>query len=166
MQPFVDEINNAIDGGLHYLAVMLALALPGICTTLEKESGWSGASEYKDWYDRYLAMVYVSMDADECYSLRCGVVHMGQSNLATKTKRYSRIIFALPSENMNIVHRGILNDALILFGPFFCADMIAAVTKWSTDTADNNNVKLNKHKLLRYRPAGMAPYLVGLPVIA
>jgi hypothetical protein len=69
MEPILAEIEKALDAGLYYLAVMLAVAIPDICGALESKDGRSGPVQYKAWYDAHLANRIYDLTADDCYSL-------------------------------------------------------------------------------------------------
>lgn len=72
------EVEVALGHHLYYLAVMLSLALPDVCAALGKPDGRTRNKDYKKWYDKYLLDVFPFLSADDCYSLRCGVVHQGK----------------------------------------------------------------------------------------
>jgi hypothetical protein len=48
----------------------------------------------------------------------------------------------------------------------FCRSIIAAAREWSTGRADDQFVQRNLPLLVRYRPDGLPPFSVGIPVIA
>jgi hypothetical protein len=166
MQPFVNEIQTALGAGAYYAALMMTLGLPGICASLEMENGWSARDEYIDWYERYLAKAFPAMDAQECYSMRCGVVHMGQGGLATKSKQKDRVVFMLPNPESVVLHNGVSNNILFLHAVKFCEQVMDAVKEWADDTANHKHVNANKSKLLTYRPNGLPPLIKGLPLIS
>src|SRR4051794_4573981 len=93
----LEEIRRALDAGLFYLAVMLTLALPDICGALESKDGRAHPSRYKRWYIDNVAHLFEPMVADDCYSLRCGVLHQGRSEIVSKALPYGRVIFMLPN---------------------------------------------------------------------
>jgi len=134
MEPILAEIEKALDAGLYYLAVMLAVAIPDICGALESKDGRSGPVQYKAWYDAHLANRIYDLTADDCYSLRCGVVHQG--------------------------------DAYVYSVEHFCKEVIVAVRTWFAAKQNDANVIANMPRLVRVHPNGLAPYIVGEPVIA
>jgi hypothetical protein len=102
-------------------------------------------------------------DAD-CFSLRCGVVHKG--NLGLKGSEFSRVIFSLPNSQRIIMHNNIMNDTLQFDAVQFCHEIIAAVRAWYKTHAGDENVQKNLPNVIQLRPQGLAPYIVGLPIIA
>jgi len=90
------EIERALNvGGLYYLAVSMALTLPDVCAAVESPDGKTSPKKYKAWYDKNLANRYVSITAEDCYSLRCGVSHQGR--LGHPNFQYERILFTIPN---------------------------------------------------------------------
>ena len=81
--------------------------------------------------------------------------------------QYARVIFNLPSKN--VYHRGRLKSqgdaVLMLDSETFCLDVLDAVRKWHGAKKDEATVSANLPKLLQYRPQGLSPYIVGVPVI-
>jgi hypothetical protein len=163
MEPILAEIEKALDAGLYYLAVMLAVAIPDICGALESKDGRSGPVQYKAWYDAHLANRIYDLTADDCYSLRCGVVHQGKFGLAGA--QYDRAIFLLPQSKNKMVACQI-GDAYVYSVEHFCKEVIVAVRTWFAAKQNDANVIANMPRLVRVHPNGLAPYIVGEPVIA
>jgi len=164
MDTILGEIEKALDAQLYYLAVASALSLPDICSALESPSGTTSGNQYKAWYEAWLAAQYPRITADDIYSLRCGVVHQGR--FGHPKMQYSRILFTIPNVNQNVYHNNLMNDVLNLDAPWFCRDVIKSVMKWYEAKKDDPNVKQNLPRLLRLHPNGLAPYMVGMPLIA
>jgi hypothetical protein len=165
MDTILQEISRAMQSKSYYMGLMLALAIPDICAALESEDGRSRREQYKDWFNRHLASKLRLTD-DDCYSLRCGLLHQGRSELVKQGASYARVIFQLPNPAMISVHNCVMNDALVFDAFQFCMEIAAAAQKWFQAAQHLPNVKKNYTNLLQYRPNGIAPYIVGLPVIA
>jgi len=142
MEAITKEVENAIAAGLYYLAIVTALSLPDVCSALESHDG------------------ITSLDL---YSLRCGVLHQGR--LGNSRMQYGRVLFTVPNEQRNIFHRNVINDALNLDAVQFCRDMIECVSTWCTAKQNDPNVQANLPRLVQFRANGMAPYIVGVPLI-
>lgn len=160
------EIGSALDAKLYWLAITSSLSLPGVCAALERADHWSGQNEYKDFYGRYLAKRFIYMTADQCYSLRCGVVHKATSGAAVKGQPYQRILFTLPEAGGNMLHGCVMNGVLQFDAIQFCRDMIAASKEWYRDNRESEIVRANAEQVFQYRPNGLAPYILGMPLIA
>lgn len=164
METILSEIELAIKAGLYYLAVAMALTLPDICAALESEDGQTSNKKYKAWYSANLAEKYPRMTDVDCYSLRCGVLHQGRCG--HPNSQYGRVIFTIPNAQQNFFHNNILNDALNLDAPQFCADVVQSVRDWFVSSRHLVNVQANLPNLVRFRPFGLSPYMVGMPLIA
>ena len=164
METILSEIELAIKAGLYYLAVAMALTLPDICAALESEDGHTTRAKYKAWYSANLAEKYPRMTDVDCYSLRCGVLHQGRCG--HPNSQYGRVIFTIPNAQQNFFHNNIINDALNLDAPQFCADVVRSVREWFVGSQHLVNVQANLPNLVRFRPLGLPPYMVGMPLIA
>ena len=80
--------------------------------------------------------------------------------------QYARVLFTVPNVNRNVFHNNILNDALNLDLTIFCRDMVQSVSRWYEAKQADPNVIANMPRLLKYRENGLAPYMVGIPLIA
>jgi len=102
LEPLLDEVNVALSNGLYYLAVMLSLSLPDICAALERPDGRTNSEYYKKWYDKHLADKFDHLSADDCYSLRCGVLHQGKIGVQRKGAVYDRVLILIRDNRGNI----------------------------------------------------------------
>ena len=165
MRMITGEVEQALSNGLYYLAVSVALALPDICAALESADGQASGPKYKAWYRQWIGDLGTVLTPNDCYSLRCGVVHQGR--FGHRNMQFSRVIFVLPNPSLNIgTARVITNDALNLGAVGFCQTMIEAVSQWAEATKTHPNVIANLPRLVQMREQGLAPYVVGVPVIA
>jgi hypothetical protein len=56
--------------------------------------------------------------------------------------------------------------ALILGVLPFCQAVIESAREWVIRNLDTENVKANLPRLVRYRPEGLPPFMVNVPVIS
>lgn len=164
MEVIIREIEAALDAGFYYLAIAVTLTLPDICSALESPQGRTSGPQYKAWYDNWLAAAYPMVTADDMYSLRCGLIHQGR--FGQGNMQYDRILFTLPNPQRNIYHQNIMNDALNLDAATFSRDMLQAVKGWYAAKQTDPVVQGNLPRLLQFYPQGLAPYMVGMPLIA
>jgi hypothetical protein len=165
MEMMLREIERALEARLYYSAVIMALTLPDVCAALESEDARTTKQRYMAWYRANIGAAYGFMTDEDCYSLRCGVVHQGR--FGGHGMRYGRVVFTMPIPERNIViHNNVMNDALNLDANVFCRDLIAAVRRWFAAHSQEANVQANLPNLVQLREDGLAPYIVGLPVIA
>lgn len=167
LEILLTEIERALDAGFSYLAVLSALALPDICGALESEDGRAHPTRYKGWYTANLATVWPMLTADECYSLRCGVLHQGRSEIMAPGGVTKPVAFKLPDPMESTIHGVVYNDAMLLFeADLFCDEMIEAVRAWHQRMRNDPTVQANLPNLVRLRPHGFPPVMVGAAVIA
>ncbi len=164
MDRITGEVRHALEVGLHYLAVVVALTLPDICAALESPTGETSGVRYKAWYNTWLAPRYPMITDKDMWSLRNGVVHQGK--FGHQDMQYDRVLFTVPNTRHIVIHGTVINDALNLDADRFCRDVIAAVNKWHDAEHEDPNVVSNLPRLIQYREHGLAPYISGLPLIA
>lgn len=168
LQIFLHEIDIALENGLFYLALLTALTVPDICSALSSVNGETDRHKYMDWYEKWLAEKMLPLTAFDCYKLRCGMVHQGRAS--HRDMQYDRILFTIPNHQRNVVHRVISNHSgekiLNLDCIIFCKEMISGAKTWFTENKNHQHVRQNLPNLVRYRPNGLAPHIVGMPLIA
>lgn len=164
METILSEIELALEARLYYLAIAMTLTVPDICAALEASNGQTNGLKFKAWYNANLAHKYPKMTDADCWSLRCGVVHQGRCG--HPNMQYGRIIFTVPNAQNNVFHNNILNDALNLDTVIFCRDVLTSARSWFEQRANDPEVRANLPNLVQFRPQGLAPYMVGMPLIA
>jgi hypothetical protein len=172
MEPILQEIEKALNAKLYYLAIVLAVTLPDICAALEASDGRTSSTRYKAWYKADLAGKVWFLTEDDCYSLRCGVVHQGQFGVAGS--QYDRVAFFMPhpDPSRTLVIRGTRfgtapNEIIYTYSAVeFCQHIIDAVRLWAANKTSDVNVQKNLPKLIQYRPNGMPPTISGFLIIA
>jgi len=165
VESLLQEIEKAVKAELYYLALLLTLTLPDICTALEQEDGRTdGKKLYKKWYKANVHDLIGGLSPDEAYELRCTVVHQS-SALASSARTYSRVIFSM-SHGPIRMDSLVMNDALVFDVESFCNRWIGAVRVWIGKSGADKNVRANLPNLLQVRPNGLAPYVAGMAIIA
>jgi hypothetical protein len=151
---------------------MLSLTLPEICAALAQPDGRTQKSKhYKAWYNKYLADTFPHLSADDCYSLTCGVIHQGKIGILKSGIQYDRVLFLI-RQSGNIFEFGKLSvsgggqNALTFDTISFCERIADAVRDWFATAQHDPVVQRNIPNLFQYRPMGLSPFLVGLPVLA
>lgn len=163
MELFLKEIEGALDNGLYYLALQSSLTLPDICGALQSADGKATGKKYCDWYDTFAKEPCpLALNGNDCYYFRCSCLHQGSSRHVKSS--YSRIMFLVP--NKTIIHNCILNNALCIDINHFCRNIIESVRKWEVNVKETDIFKNNYEKLFKLYPNGLAPYIVGLPLIS
>ena len=147
----------------------LALVLPDICGHLEHPSTGS-QKRYTKWFKDYLGGKYCPdsiapltwISPDDCYALRCAVVHYGTHDLTTQHCKdiLDETIFLKPNSNYiglgghcmrlhNMSYFGrFFKSAIVLHISTFCEDMCEGVVAWSNAVGSQPAVMGELEKLL------------------
>jgi hypothetical protein len=159
----LDDVDRALGAGVWYAALVVALTIPEVCAALESPDGTGGSTRYKAWYDTHMAPAYPRLTADDCYSIRCGVLHQGR--MGRPGMQYARVLFTVPNARRMFFHNNIMNDALNLDLVTFCNDLTAGAQRWYAGKQTDEVVARNAPNLVQLRAGGLAPYMVGMPLI-
>lgn len=164
LYPLLNQINSAAEGGLHLIAIGMAVALPAICASLAMEDGRSGGKEYKDCCVANLtSRKFSAITPEELYSMRCGVPHQARFG-DIPHKGVSRVIFVPPGDAKfaNCTVKG-----AYLYGVVeFCRNMSEAAFQWLEANKDDPIVKANAQRIMQYYPNGLPGYVEGGTVLA
>jgi len=179
----LEQIDQALNSRSYYLALFASLAIPDIAGALEAPDGQANRERYKNWYEKWarprlkeqvkaqLAQRGVNYDpqvenpltGDACYRFRCSLLHQGSTQHPKSP--YSRIIFIEPGASTNVIHYGVMNDALCIDVPSFCRELIAGAKLWLQSVEGTEPYEGNNNRFVRRYDNGLSPYIVGLPVI-
>lgn len=164
MQDIIQQIRAANRAGLYYVALFSALAIPDICAALESVDGQASKDKFIAWFNANIAPRYNGfLDGEACYYFRCSMLHQGSTQ--HPRGRYSRIIFVEPGSSGMLLHNNIMNDALNIDVRIFCEDVCAATEHWWPAASAQPEFQTNLARFVKRHPGGLAPYIVGLPVI-
>jgi hypothetical protein len=161
MERYFSEIRAAVDGRLWTLAVMGVLAIPDICGALGSPDGRATGARFRNWVTSNLGERYPELDADEIYQMRCSMLHQG----ITATRSYTRTIFVVPDGRGNVMHNNIVDDAYQLDLVTFASDVINAAETWLATHSNDDAVRANLERTVRYYPTGLPPYIGGMGLV-
>ena len=172
LDQLIEQINRAANEGLHLLAIGMAVALPAICSSLEKEDGRSDCKDYIRWCKTNLVGGNFSfITAEQMYSIRCGVLHSGRADITNKSgspddsdNGIKRVIFMPPGPFTST--SGQINDAYTYSVIEFCKNMGQAIMVWYEANKNDKFINANIGKMMSYHPNGLTPYVSGVSVIA
>jgi hypothetical protein len=156
---FLVEIQAAVDGGAWVLALSATLALPDVCGAIDADNGQASGRAYRQWCTEYLSGNYPALDPAELWKMRCGLLHQGRA----VGSGFTRVIFLAPGPTY--MHNNIINDALNLDLPTFAGDVMDAVRHWQTERDGSELYERNIAAFIRWYPEGLAPYIVGAPIL-
>lgn len=165
------EIRAALDADLLYLAVVVSASIPDVCANLELVEGQAGHKGYRQWYRDYVGDALGAFDAEECYELRCGVLHRAATR-GSKTgySVYDRFAFVRRESNIIIQQSVVVgppgNRILCVDARIFCETIIASAEKWERALVNNSTVQANMERVIRRRSNGLPPLLGNVALIA
>ena len=165
MRDFISQIQEALQNpNLYYIALFSSLSLPDICGAIGSDNGEASRDKYIDWYDRYVAHKCPFFTGEDCYLFRCSLLHQGSTQHPRSS--YKRVLFVEPSSTTNVFHCNILNDALNLDVRIFCQHMVEGVENWLQEYETTELYQTNYNRFIRRYPNGLAPYIIGIPIIS
>ena len=171
MRELLDQVLRAADARLYYLALFGALAVPDVCASMESADGLTNASRYISWFDSHVAPAYTvgpdrqpSLTGEDAYGVRCSMLH--QSRTRPHRGAYSRVVFVEPGHHGLVMHNNVMGDALNLDISLFCRDVVTAASDWLVNAERTRTYQANYPHFLQRYPEGIAPYIVGVPVLS
>ena len=161
MRDYFEQTRSASQVGLHLVALGAALAIPDMCSAMESSDGLATKQRYIAWFDQHVAPRYSGfVSGEDCYLLRCSMLHQGTTQ--HPKGNFSRILF---TEGGGL-HNNIMNDALNLDVALFVNDMVEAALAWIATAEQTPEYQANFPRFIQRYPHGLAPFIVGAPVIS
>lgn len=165
MRDYLEQLNVAKQANLYYLSLAGALMVPDMAAAMDAEDGRTKPERYAAWFDQHAAShFYGLITGEDCYGLRCSMLHQGR--LEPHKGSYSRVLFVEPNGSGNVLHCNVLNDALNIDVGVFVADIIASARAWLEHVERTELYGRNYGRTMQRYPAGLSPYIGGVPVIA
>ncbi len=150
----MDNFRNALIGNIEaenwYGAMTIALILPDICGSIEYPMEKS-SSRYPKWFDKCVGDKYIAnidkvnhtfMTGNDCYALRCALLHEGTSNVASHSAHeYVSEKFILYHSKGIGMHCCSQKGKLVIDIPTFCLDISEGVLKWEREIESDKEKK-------------------------
>lgn len=160
-----------MESKLYYVALMTALAIPDIAGALSSEDGRASQTKYIDWYEKWVRPRLAENRGREnpftgqaCYWFRCSLLHQGSSQ--DQQSRSHRIIFIEPgAPNYSIHYCLIGKEALLIQLDAFIDEVLMGCEIWLVSERRTDQFKKNFDRFAAHHPNGLAPYVVGTPVV-
>ena len=159
MERFLHSIEQSVKTENWYAALVMALAIPDICGWLETPKVGS-QKRFEAWFDKYLLPNYKSpfhgtdytfLSGNDCYALRCALLHEGTDEVLRQRARDVVTRFAFSTTGS---HCCMFESVLLLNVQEFCAELCAATRQWIQDVAANQDVQERLKELLQVRTEG------------
>jgi hypothetical protein len=147
MERFTGSIEKAIADKNWFCTLFLSLALPDICSRIESENNRTNGMKYAAWWNSYCGDQYYfradepMMTGDDCYVLRCSMLHEGVGDVSHQKRKGTLERFHFTS---NPLHLNQLGNIMLLNVEQFSKDIILGVSRWKEFLIQNDPEKLNK----------------------
>jgi hypothetical protein len=164
MHQFVEAVRASVATGNWHAALLLALAMPDICSKIEHPASGTSGPRYRDWFDKYLAAVntcnimgreVVFMTAGDCWALRCSLLHEGTDDVGEQRARETVARFRFTTLGS---HRIKVEDVLVLDTACFCEEVCTAVEAWSKDVSTIPDVQRRIAGMVTIEHAAFSPH--------
>ena len=156
----IDEIRKALKLELYNSALALALTLPDICGKVAFPEDKS-KPRYIKWFDKYVRCRFVSsciklpeeklveyqwITSEECYALRCAVLHAGDYN--AQNVKLSQIHFHAHKRNGENYSHIIRNDQYIDVDVIdFCEKLCQTAEEYYNSMDDQSRFNLDEVRI-------------------
>jgi hypothetical protein len=161
--PLIEQCRVALTAELYYVALVVALTLPDICSALASYDGRATRTLYKAWLHEQSK--FFKADAALMYGLRCSLLHQGS---AFAHGGDLRVVLVEPGgSSLDFVVMEVAGEQA------FVIDLAALVVRlcddaeaWLKANAQDPTVLKNIARTVHRRPGGLLPFFEGLPVFA
>ena len=155
MKHIIEAIQKCLNDNNYTAALMICLTIPDICGKLEEKT--ISSERYISWFDKYINPNYSDfLSGNDCYALRCAILHEGSNDISTQKKRDILDKFYFTTKgggHLTKFSNCIIGDVnynnkefVQLSVDAFCKDIIESVKKWENDISGNifveENIKL------------------------
>lgn len=169
LESIVQDMWRAFQATLYYPALLVALTLPEVCSGLTLSANLHvNKNHYVSFIDQYARLSNLGLDGAACYQMRGGMVHRGNAS-GHSNWGGGGVVFTVPETHVEVhgVSLMVGDQASSHFDlRTFCQAMDDAVRRWYRFNKNDETVVATVDSLLCWRPNGLAPFLVGSPVVA
>lgn len=173
MEKIIESVESAISSGNFYAAFVVSLTLPDICGDIEYP-GMDSKSGYIKWLSTNLPEYIGHASGEECYALRCTILHNADDYLDEyKRRSFSPLLilgrFYLRSEGSHLIrltdnyYNGVkLENVVALNTVEFSKDILKAVKDWLKKNKGNKKIqeRLKKVFIIHSTPFQQDPIKV------
>jgi len=166
MRNFVKAVEKAIESKNYYGALFIALTLPDICGKIEFPNMSSSEKRYIKWFDTYMSDKYtpqgaVFLSGNDCYALRCSLLHEGKDDITGQLARKILEQFAFMTDGPhcnysgnNYINGKRVKTFLQLRVDRFCSDICVSVKQWLKDVSNNKVIMDELKKTIKIHEPG------------
>ena len=158
MKNLLEAARAAIAGQNWYAALFISMTLPDICCALE--FGRASGEKYANWFDANLPDYKPFLSGNDCYALRCALLHQGKDEIAHQKRRelLDQVLFMTTNAHLNVFKAAIIHGVKEAFLQVsvaaFCEDLCVATEKWLDGHVGDQAVQARLDETLEIRPSG------------
>lgn len=160
----IAEIKQCLRFRLYYSALVITLTIPEVCVGLTFDvDNPIKRKHYREFIDRYAIKNDLMLDGDNCYNMRCGMVHRGNAvaHVKSRDQKVDKILFTVPKNQ--IVFHGFRFEtdrvkALCYDLNLFVEAMTDALWRWYCDNKSKRIVQENISNIMSFRANGLSPF--------
>lgn len=145
MQKIIDSVYSSLENENLYAALFVVLTLPDICSALKH--GKTLGDKYAEWFDQNLSQYKGFLSGNDCYALRCALLHSGKDDISDQDKQevLEHYVFLTKGAHCNLfkdcVFNGEKKSFLQLNVQIFCKDICKAVENWLISSSTNSVIQ-------------------------
>jgi hypothetical protein len=149
----LEQIERSVNHKLYYVAVMASLAIPDIGGAINSNNGRTNKCEYVKWFNKYASPKYKvlneqCLNGEECYYLRCSMLHQGTTQNEKLTKYLDIILCEVPQTLTPFPLFVTKNKVLLIEPKSFCNNMVFAAYDWLDEVHNEELFKKNTKNLM------------------
>jgi len=155
MELYIKQLMEACRCELYYLTLIGTLSLIDICGAINSRDGESSKNNFIEWFNNYLSNYSendnaTSLYAEECYKLRCRLLHQGVARFDTDDfgVKLGSVVFMINPRGVS-VHKCNFNGFYYLDIETFMNDVISGVYKNIQEKKDDPIFNANKEKMIK-----------------
>lgn len=144
MKEIINSVQKAITNKNWYAALFVSLTLPDICGKIE-DPNKNLPNRYVEWFKQYMPQYQGFLSGEDCYALRCALLHEGKDDISEQKKQVlEHFVFLTSGSHRNLV--GGKDPFLQLNVQKFCEEICAGVQSWMANITSNADalVRLNQ----------------------
>jgi hypothetical protein len=162
MQNLIESVEMSLAGENWYAALAVALTIPDVCASLEAADNKTSRKLYAAWFERYLSDKYGVdpyfgerwLAGDDCYALRCSVLHNASDDISEQPAQVVLERFVLFADSRHCQRWSECSgmpELLVIDVSIFCRDLCDAARAWAKDVADNLVIRKRIKEMLFIR---------------
>ena len=158
MQSILSAIRHALKQKNWHAALFISMTLPDICCALE--FGSSDGQKYAQWFDNNLPTYNGFLSGNDCYALRCSLLHEGKDDITEQKRRevLDHVLFLTCTSHLNVfkdcIIDGVAESFVQLNVGSFCEDFCLTTENWLKAHLENRAIQGRLDNTIRIHGPG------------